>query len=186
MQRVDVFVLGGQVHGANANEVNIRVLEHLLSLHTAQISVKDRHGKEVGARCALERGRYFNHPVDHLRAVLFTDVVMLKRRVWGNGIGSNQVLVDLSEERELVVLALLRSRLLCAQSEALVALLVRLDGACVAGAAPLHQDNVPHWVVVVQQFLSVARAARNATLQSDWDSLLLELMLLVVVIFVLD
>lgn len=103
---------------------------------------------------------------------------MVKWRVWADGISGDQVLVNLSEQRELVVLALLGSRLLRAESKALIALLVSLDGARVPSTSTLDQDDMSNRVVI-KQFLAVARAARNATLQSDGDPLLLLLLIFV-------
>ena len=55
--------------------MNMRVFHLFDALLSAKILIKDSDGQEVGADRALERSRDLNHPVDHLGAVLFADVV---------------------------------------------------------------------------------------------------------------
>jgi hypothetical protein len=55
--------------------MNMRVFHLFNALLSAKILIKDSDGQEVGADRALERSRDLNHPVDHLGAVLFANVV---------------------------------------------------------------------------------------------------------------
>jgi len=60
--------------------MDVRVLHLSYALLRAKVLVKNSDGQEVGANCALERGRNLNHPVDHLGAVLLAHVVSVKGR----------------------------------------------------------------------------------------------------------
>ena len=70
--------------------------------------------------------------------------------------------MDLREEGQLVVFFLLGGGLLCA-AQALISLLLRIDRACIASTAAniLHLNDSHVVVVILEEFLVVARAARD-------------------------
>ena len=78
MERVDVFILGSQVHGTDADRVDVGVLHDFRALELAEVLVEDGHGEEVGADGALEGGGHLDHPVDHLGAVLLAYGVLIE------------------------------------------------------------------------------------------------------------
>lgn len=97
MERVDILVLGGQVHGTDANAVNIRVFQHPDSLLSPKITIEDSRGEEVGPSRALKRGRNFDHPINHLGAIFFAHIMGVKRGGGVSLVSRDQVLVDLCE-----------------------------------------------------------------------------------------
>ena len=157
VQRVDVLVLRSEIHCSNSNLMHIRVLHDFLALHGAEVVVKDGHSKEIRPDGALEGGSDFNHPVHHLRAILLADVVSVQgARLWSL-IQCHQILMDLREERQLVVFFLLGCGLLGA-AQALISLLLRVDRACVTGSAThvLHLDDSHGVVVILKELLVVS------------------------------
>ena len=112
MQRVDVLILARQVHCPDSHLMHVRVLKHFLPLHAAKVVVKDCNCEEVGPRRALERRRHFDHPINHLGAVLFANIVRVKRRFSSYRVACYKVFVNFNEQSQLVVLFLLRCRLL--------------------------------------------------------------------------
>ena len=124
MQRVDVLILARQIHCPDSNLMHIGVLKHCLPLFASKILVEDCNCKEVGPCRAFERRSHFDHPIYHLGAVLFAHVVSVQRRGSVCLVPGDQVLVDLSEQRQLEVFFLLWSRLLSAQPQAFVSLLL--------------------------------------------------------------
>ena len=175
VQRVDVLVLRSEVHCANADLMHIRVLHDFLALHGAEVVVKDGHSEEVRPDGALEGGSDFNHPVYHLCAILLADVVGVQgARVWSL-IESHQILMDLREERQLIVFFLLWRGLLGA-AQALISLLLCIDRACVTGSAThiLHLDDSHGVVVILEELLVVAGAARDVTTHAPISTIFLD------------
>ncbi len=145
----------------------IRILKNFLALHLSDIVVKDSHSKEVSSDSALERCGDLNHPVDHLRSVLFADVMSGK---WWHIIVfvlSDEVLVDLCIQSQLKVLTFLRSGLLC-WNKRLVSLLLSIDWSCVAGSCNIFDLDDAHWVWAVSKKLflrCITRSGRHMTLK---------------------
>lgn len=87
VQREDILVLGSQVHGSDANTVDIAVLKNFASVpEFREVLVEDLNCEEVGANWALEGSTNFDHPVCHFGAVFFRDFVAADRvrhSVWG-------------------------------------------------------------------------------------------------------
>jgi hypothetical protein len=81
VERVDVFVLRGQVHGGDAETVDVLVGEHLEALVAAGCHVLvEQHGRqEISTGGAFERGAHLHHPVSHFGPVLLGHVVPLQR-----------------------------------------------------------------------------------------------------------
>lgn len=76
MQRENVFVLGGEVHGSDADAVDVFILKNsALVLQPRQVLVENLNGQEVGPCGALERSANLHHPVSHFGSVLLGDLV---------------------------------------------------------------------------------------------------------------
>ena len=80
VEREDVLVLAGKVHGSDAENVDVLVLElSAVVVSSDEVLVEESDGQEVSSGLALEARGDFNHPVCHLGAELLRNLVALER-----------------------------------------------------------------------------------------------------------
>ena len=80
MQRIDVFILGGQVHAGHTNGVHVFVVDACPFVGKCKDVLVEHLGDQEVCSCrALERSAYFNHPVHHFGSVFLGYIMSLNR-----------------------------------------------------------------------------------------------------------
>lgn len=84
MKRIYVLKLGGQVHGDDADEVDVLVSSNDAVVYgTLEVFIHDCNSEKVGPGSASEAMAHLNHPVSHLGsklALYFVPVQRILRR----------------------------------------------------------------------------------------------------------
>ena len=81
MQRIYIFVLACQVHCAHSYLMDIGVLHDSFALLHSDVAIEDCYGEEVSPCGTFEGSRDFDHPIDHLGAILLANIVRVKWRI---------------------------------------------------------------------------------------------------------
>ena len=80
VKRVDVLIFGGEVHGSNANSVDVWILHDFNALLGSEVLIEESNREEISPNSTLERCCNFDHPINHFSPVLLANFVLAERK----------------------------------------------------------------------------------------------------------